>query len=913
MKRYWILFICFAYVSTAFAQYPATATWALTGTTLQTSAVVGYITAASQKFSTGDSISTLVVKNWDAGSAGAMQRCKLQATNWPQESAEVSTRYQQYDVTPTGTNQLDVTSLSFDIGYAGTTNHMQVNVYYSTDNWATQTKLNSSAVYAANTALTSPAPSFTFAAHIAAGGTFSVRISPWYDGAASATKYICIKNVVISGTTPGVGTPATVGFSSIANLASSSVTINGIVSDSGSSSVTARGTCYGASAKPDILGTFTTDGSGVGAFSSSLTGLTPGKTYHVRTYATNGSGTSYSADTSFTTLAIAPTLTTVVPWNIGLTWVLSGGTISSNGGGTVTQVGVCWNTTGTPTIADSHTSDATATSFSSSATGLTASTKYYVRAYAVNSAGVGYGDEYSYTTLTTAVAPTVTTSAATNIYTNYATVAGKVTSEGGIAVTQRGVCWNTTGSPTISDKKSNDGSGAGDYVSYLSNLASVTTYYARAYAINTLGTSYGDQQAFTTLTASKDSLIVVAKDGSGNFTTVKEALNAVPLSYLGNTTILVKKGTYYEKDTIVANKSHLLIKGEDKDSTIITYDDYSGLVVGGVTIGTSTSQSVWVRANDVTFQDITIQNTSTAAQAVAINIQADRVAFINCNLLGYQDTYYTWNSGRVYNKNCLIAGTVDFIFGSGTALFDSCEIRERRNTGTLTAAATNANLAFGYVFKNCTITNDSIGYDGNAITSFYLGRPWQNYPQTVFINCYEPAAMNSDGWLSWNVTPTIYAEYNCSGPGYNPTARKNNGTVLTDAQAATYTTANILSRNSATPAYSMDWYVDNLVVTDVQEQNSPIKAIKSFNLDQNYPNPFNPSTKISFSLPETGIVNLNVYNVLGQKVASLINSESMTVGNHSVSFNASNLSSGVYFYSLKAGNNVITKKMMLVK
>jgi hypothetical protein len=99
----------------------------------------------------------------------------------------------------------------------------------------------------------------------------------------------------------------------------------------------------------------------------------------------------------------------------------------------------------------------------------------------------------------------------------------------------------------------------------------------------------------------------------------------------------------------------------------------------------------------------------------------------------------------------------------------------------------------------------------------------------------------------------------------------------------------------------------------VQEQSSPIKAIKSFNLDQNYPNPFNPSTKISFSLPETGIVNLNVYNVLGQKVASLLNSENMSAGNHSVSFNASNLSSGVYFYSLKAGNNVITKKMMLVK
>lgn len=912
MKKYWILFISLAYVSTAFAQYPATATWALNGTTKQAAAVVGYVTAAPQVLSSGDSLSTLVVYNWDGGSSGAMQRCKLKATTWPQESAEVSTRYEQYDVSPSGSNELDVTALSFNLGYSGTTNHMWVNVYYSTDGWVTSTKLTSASIASENKALNNPAPSFTFNAHVNAGGTFSVRMTVYYDGAASATKFFCVNNVVISGTTPGVGTPATVGFSGFTNLASTSVTINGIVSDSGSSSVIARGTCYGVSAKPDILGTITTDGSGVGAFSSNLTGLTPGKTYHVRTYATNSTGTSYSADTSFTTLAIAPTLTTVAPWNIGLTWVLSGGTVSSNGGGTVTQVGICWNTTGAPTITDNHTSDKAGASFSSKAVDLTLATKYYLRAYAVNSAGVGYGDEYSFTTLTAAVDPTVTTSAATNIYTNYATVGAKVTSEGGAAVSQRGVCWNTTGSPTVGDAKSNDGTGAGDFIAYLPKLSSNTTYYARAYAVNSIGTSYGEQISFTTLTAAKDSLIVVAKDGSGNFTTVKEALNAVPLNYLGNTTIFVKKGTYYEKDTIVTGKSHLLIQGEDKDSTIITYDDYSGLVVGGVTIGTSTSQSVWVRASDVTFKDITIQNTSTAAQAVAINIQADRVAFIHCNLLGYQDTYYTWNSGRVYNKNCLIAGTVDFIFGSGTALFDSCEIRERRNTGTLTAAATNANLAFGYVFKDCKITNDSIGYDGNAITTFYFGRPWQNFPQTVFINCYEPSTINSDGWLSWNVTPTVYAEYNCSGPGYNPTARKNNGTILTSEQAALYTTSNILSRNSASPAYGMDWYVDNLV-TAVKEQDVISPATKSFNLEQNYPNPFNPSTKISFSLPESGIVDLNIYNVLGQKVASLVRGENLTAGNHSVSFNASNLSSGVYFYSLKAGNNVVTKKMMLVK
>jgi hypothetical protein len=216
------------------------------------------------------------------------------------------------------------------------------------------------------------------------------------------------------------------------------------------------------------------------------------------------------------------------------------------------------------------------------------------------------------------------------------------------------------------------------------------------------------------------------------------------------------------------------------------------------------------------------------------------------------------------------------------------------------------------VFLNCTITNDSIGFDGNPITNFILGRPWQNAPQTVFIKCYEPATLTADGWLSWNVIPAVYAEYNCSGPGFKPASRINNGRQLTDAEALNYTIEKIFSKNSATPAYSMDWVLASSAPTAVSGEQT-IAAVKDFSLNQNYPNPFNPTTNISFSLKEAGMVSLDVYNSLGQKVASLIRNEVMSSGNHAVHFNAAQFTSGVYFYTLHAGNNLLTKKMILLK
>lgn len=514
-----------------------------------------------------------------------------------------------------------------------------------------------------------------------------------------------------------------------------------------------------------------------------------------------------TADTS--AVAVLPTVTSSAASDISTTFATSGGNVTNDGGGAVVERGVCWNTSGNPAIVDPGTTDGTgAGAFTSLMTGLNPGETYYVRAYATNSAGTGYGNEVTFTTLAVLSVPTVTTSTITNILTTTATGGGNVTAWGGDPVTERGICWNTTGAPTIADSKKKSGNGLGSYVSVLAGLQPNTPYYVRAYAINGVGTGYGNEVTFTTQVPAPPVYKIVATDGSGDYTTVQAAFNAVPTNYTGRYTIFVKQGVYYEKLLLAAGKINVVLIGEDRDSTILTYDDYSGRVRDSIVIGTSTSYSVAIDASDFVARNITFRNTSTVAQAVALRTNGDRQAYYDCNILGYQDTYYTWGGSgthRIYNKNCLIRGSVDFIFGRDIALFDSCTINVNRNGGTLTAANTDVPAKFGYVFRDCAITADAIGFDGVPITNFYLGRPWQASPRTVFIRTYEPATLNSAGWLAWNVSPALYAEYQCYGPGYNPSQRVPWSSQLADSAAALYTMQNIFAMDAFEPQFGFDW------------------------------------------------------------------------------------------------------------
>jgi uncharacterized repeat protein (TIGR01451 family) len=192
-----------------------------------------------------------------------------------------------------------------------------------------------------------------------------------------------------------------------------------------------------------------------------------------------------------------PTVTTTDVSDITASGATAGGNVTCEGSANVTARGVCWNTTGTPTTADDTTSDGTgAGQFASSITGLSPKTLYYVRSYATNANGTSYGAEKQFTTAATT--PTVTTADVTDVTTEGATCGGEVTADGGANVTARGVCWNTTGTPTVSDDKTADGTGTGEFTSSLTNLEPNTTYHVRAYATNSAGTTYGAEQTFTT-------------------------------------------------------------------------------------------------------------------------------------------------------------------------------------------------------------------------------------------------------------------------------------------------------------------------------------------------------------------------------------------------------------------------------
>jgi uncharacterized protein (TIGR02145 family) len=292
---------------------------------------------------------------------------------------------------------------------------------------------------------------------------------------------------------------ATLTTSAVTNVTVNSATSGGSITDDGGAEVTARGVCWGTSSNPSVSDSHTTDDKGVGSFVSNITGLTPNTLYHVRAYATNSAGTAYGNEVTFTsTPIVVATLTTTAVTSITLTAAVSGGNITADGNAAVTAKGVCWATTTAPTISNSKTSDGTGTgSFTSSLSGLLPNTKYYLRAYATNSAGTSYGNEVSFTTSQIAV-PTLTTTAVTSITLTTAVSGGNITADGGGAVTAKGVCWATTANPTTSDPKTVDGTGTGSFTSSLSGLLPATTYHLRAYATNSSGTAYGNDVTFTT-------------------------------------------------------------------------------------------------------------------------------------------------------------------------------------------------------------------------------------------------------------------------------------------------------------------------------------------------------------------------------------------------------------------------------
>jgi pectinesterase len=284
--------------------------------------------------------------------------------------------------------------------------------------------------------------------------------------------------------------------------------------------------------------------------------------------------------------------------------------------------------------------------------------------------------------------------------------------------------------------------------------------------------------------------VVVDKKGTGDFGTIQEAINASPAFPYKRITIFIKNGVYNEKVKIHSWNPKITLIGESREGTIITYNDYFNKIGLGRN-STFYTYTMLVEGNDFFAKNLTIQNTSgEVGQAVALNVNADRVCFSNCSFLGNQDTLYTSGEGtKNYFSNCYIEGTTDFIFGDATVLFENCEIHSKKDS-YVTAASTPQNTSFGYVFKECKLTADE------GVTQVYLGRPWRIYAKTVFMNSEMGGHIKPEGWENWSKPEAektaFYAEYNCEGPGFQPQKRVSWSHQLTKKESEEYTKEAIL-------------------------------------------------------------------------------------------------------------------------
>jgi len=286
---------------------------------------------------------------------------------------------------------------------------------------------------------------------------------------------------------------------------------------------------------------------------------------------------------------------------------------------------------------------------------------------------------------------------------------------------------------------------------------------------------------------------VLSKDGSTPYSSLQQVLNLIPSGNTRPYKIFIKKGLYKELITIDASKSKITLVGENENNTILQFDNHAGLKLdNGDTINTWTSASVFVYGNDFQAQHLTFSNQAgfNAGQAVALRVEGNRASFFNCKMIGFQDVLFLSGNGiKQYFKDCYIEGTTDFIFGAATALFEDCHIHSKKNSH-VTAAATNSIIPFGFVFKNCKLTADSL------INKVSLGRPWSPTASVTYINCWLGAHIIEEGWNNWknpsNEASARYAEFNSSGPGSNASKRVTWSKQLNELQVLQFSNEKIL-------------------------------------------------------------------------------------------------------------------------
>ncbi|MDQ3711422.1 MAG: pectate lyase [Acidobacteriota bacterium] len=285
--------------------------------------------------------------------------------------------------------------------------------------------------------------------------------------------------------------------------------------------------------------------------------------------------------------------------------------------------------------------------------------------------------------------------------------------------------------------------------------------------------------------AVKKSDLTVDAGGRGDIKTVSEAIARVPENNRKRFVIFIKPGVYEEQIRIPANKPYISFIGESAENTRLTFN-ISNKAAGS----TSAAFAVYVGGHDFYAENISFENSfGQGSQAVAVLTEADRIVFKNCRFLGWQDTLYAKN-GRQYFKNCYIEGSVDFIFGQATAVFENCVIHSKSDGYIVAPMRFSETELSGYVFIKSKLTG------ANTDKGVYLGRPWRAFGRVVFLDTEMDAHIRGEGWNNWgkmeNEKTAYFAEYNSTGAGARAESRVKWMHRLSKEEAQTFETENFL-------------------------------------------------------------------------------------------------------------------------
>lgn len=981
----------------------ASVSWALSSATEQSASLSGQLDNAALNM-TGLSV-------YNYGAPDATMTLMLDGTStW--HTSEKQDCYIEFSISPKDGNRFYANEISVYVCGKGGGN-MRANFYYSKDaSFATKTQID----YRQNSDLSRDNSAgydqlnITIDEVIEAGEKLYFRVYPYYKS-ASTGKYLCLKDMVFSGTTEATDLEASVVWPFISDLKpivsgallaedmsyssnarqygwDARVTINNLAVENGTFTTQTTDCKWEASTEPladtyvqyavspKTGATFTVKeislliaATGTNNMVAAVFGskdptfttkaelkestdlvnqelqqwnvilatpdtVSTGETYYLRVYPYHKTSATWKlvgirnvtiSGTTIGATADLPEVATLAAVSyISTETAIGGGSVSNDGGAPVTARGLVWNTSPNATVDNSFSVEGVgAGSFSSTMTNLLAGTTYYVRAYATNKAGTAYGEEISFTTLSELSVPTVVTKGSSNIRNTSVIVSGDVTQWGGADVTEKGFVWGITSNSTDNILKVSEG--IGSFQGYIDGLVPQTTYYIRAYAINSLGTAYGNELEVTTKETEPNVIKVVNQDGIGDYTTIQEAFDAVPSSYTGKWIIKIKPGIYNERPSLIKDKVNVFLVGEDAATTVITNNISAGDInpSTGTAWGTSNSQTLAIYADDFMAVNITIENTfvnskanaaiNSNTQAVALKTQGDRQSFYNCRIIGYQDTYLGNSIGRAYFKNCYIEGNVDFIFGRQTVVFDACTTYVNRTGSVITAPSTEKTTKFGMVFLDCDLTAPAVTYtdfNGDLFSDFYYGRPWQNQPRSAFIRCTTPATLNEKGWTTMNAgLDPVFVEYACTGDGATTerlAKRTNGGIVLTATEAESYTVSNIFKKETD-PSFMTDWLPKS--TPDLDLPLSVINEKYDGIISTCIPNPFMDLFSVNYVLDKDSKVEINLYDMRGMLVAKLLDSK-RTAGVHSETFNGADFVAGTYFYVIKTNDGVSSKKVI---